>query len=107
MTIDMLFALGVIIAFLSGTRSTWRLWRRYTSARVVLLEPRERLILRSFVIVSVMITVAAGYFGFVALRRMLGYDPLDWTPTVSVLLAIVILFIPTMLDLVVARVARR
>jgi len=106
MSIEVLFAVGVVVAFVCGVRSTIRLWRRYHDAKAVLLDWRERLILKSFVTVSVVITGAAGFYGFMAVRRLMGFDSLEWASAVSALVAIGVLFIPVALDAAVQRIAR-
>jgi hypothetical protein len=104
--LDELFALAVVVAFAAGVRSTWRLWRRYADASPI-LDARERLLLRSFVIVSVLITAAAGFYGFLAARRLMGYEPLEWVPLVSVIIAIAVLLIPVGLDAAITRIVKR
>lgn len=106
-TLDSIFIVGVLIAFTFGVRSTWRLWRRYRDAAPVLVEWRERLVLGSIVFVAFAITGAAAYFAFLAVRRLLGYEALDWSPYASSAVAIFVLLIPTYLERIVARVARR
>lgn len=92
-------------AFLFGLRASVRLTRRYRDVSPLLIS-RERLILGSFVVVAWSITFAAGFFDGLSARRLLGFDPIQWTPFVSILVASAILFIPVGLDMVVSRVAR-
>ena len=103
----MLFAVAVAVAFVSGVRSTFRLWRRYRAVVPVLTDARERLLLRSFVAVSTAITLAAGFYGLLAVRRLVGFPPFEWGIEASALVAIGVLFIPAALDHAVERVARR
>lgn len=103
--IDVLFALGILIAFVFGIRSTIRLWLRYRAAGDV-LDGRDRLILRSFVAVSVAITLAAGFYGLLVFQHLAGLNVMDWQPALAELVAIGVLFIPTALDLAVQRIAR-
>lgn len=103
--IDTAVALTFVFAFLVGVRSTWRLWRRYQATSPTLTEPRAYLVLVAFVAVSLIVTAAAGYFGFVSVRRLLGFEPIPGTPFVSTIVAICVLFIPALLDAVVKRVA--
>jgi len=70
------------------------------------LDDRETLILRAVVIVAWTITIAALYFGFLAVRRLLGYEPLPELVPVSAVIAIGVLLIPAFLDYIVERVAR-
>ena len=93
------------IAFILGLRGSIRLHRRYRDVAEQLI-PRERLLLASIVGVSFTITVAAGYFALVSARRLLGYEAIEWTPIVSLIVATAILFIPAALDYVVGLVAR-
>lgn len=105
MTNAHLFVVVVAIAFVLGLRGSVRLTRRYADVSALLVR-RERAILGSFVIVAWLITGAAGFFGALSARRLLGYEAIDWTPFASVIVASVILFIPVFLDYVVDRVAR-
>lgn len=92
-------------AFFLGLRGSVRLTRRYIDVSSALVA-RERLILVSFVVVAWIITGAAGYFDLLSARRILGFQPFEWTPFTSIVIASVILFIPAGLDYVVTRVAR-
>lgn len=104
MTGQDLFTFGVLVALVLGIRSSLRLTRRYVAARVM-LAGRERAVLRAFVIVAWSITAAAAYFALVALRRIIGADPIAWSPTTSAVVASLILFLPVFLDVTVDRVA--
>lgn len=97
-------ALFVIVGVL-GIRGSWRLTRRYHDVSPQLVE-RERLILLAFVIVAWLVTVAAAYFGFLTVRRLLGFEPLPELAPVSALVAFGVFMIPAFLDAVVDRVAR-
>ena len=99
------FAAVALIAFVLGLRGSVRLSQRYRAVSPLLLE-HEREILLAFVIVAWLVTVAAGFFGLIAARRLIGYAPLEWTPLVQVLLASAVLLIPVFLDHIVSRVAR-
>jgi hypothetical protein len=96
-------ALFGIVAVL-GVRGSWRLAARYSSVHDR-LDERETWILRAIVIVSWVITVAALYFGFLSVRRLLGFDALPQLVPVSAIVAIGVLLIPAFLDYVVDRVA--
>lgn len=93
------------VAFLLGLRGSWRLTRRYRDVRDQLID-RERLILLSIVVVSWVITVAAGYFGVLSVRTIAGFERIPQLVPVSVLISSGVLFIPAFLDAVVDRVAR-
>lgn len=99
------FVVAAAIAFVLGLRGSVRLSRRYHDVSALLV-PRERLILGSFVAVAWVITLAGGWFVATSARRLLGFEPLDWTPLASLLVASVVLFIPAGLDFIVDRVAR-
>ena len=92
------------IAFIVDVQSTVDLWGRYRRVGPTLIK-RERLILQAFVVVSVIITIVAGYFGALATRRLMGFDALDMTAGISWVLAITTLFVPAYLKLTVKRVA--
>ena len=100
-----LFLVVTAIAFILGLRGSLRLHRRYVDVAGQLVR-RERLLLASIVGVSWTITAAAGYFAFVSARRIFGFEALEWTPIVSLVVATVILLIPAALDYVVGLVAR-
>lgn len=101
--------LGVMAVFMAafalGTRATWRQVRRYRDASPRLVEPRAYLVLFAFVAVSVVITLAAGYFGFLTIRRLLGYEAIPGISIVSLVVVAVVVLIPVFLDKVVARIA--
>ena len=93
-----------IVAIL-GLRGSWRLSARYRFVHGQ-LDYREGLILLAIVVVSWTITVAALYFGFLSVRRLLGYEPLPELVPVSVVIATGVLLVPAFLDYVVTRVSR-
>ena len=93
------------IAAIFGLRGSVRLTQRYRDVRNQ-LDRREALILMAIVAVSWVITLAAVFYGVIAVRRLLGYDYITELVPVSAFLSIGILFIPTFLDAVVDRVAR-
>jgi hypothetical protein len=99
------FAGIFILAFLIGARSTLRLWGTYQRVAPNLVY-RDRLILQAFVVASVTITLAAGYFGAFSVRRILDYPPIDWQPPVSALVAAAVLLLPRYFDRTVDRIAR-
>lgn len=105
MTLTAAFLFAVALAALLGLRASLRLTRRYTAVRDRLVG-RERSVLRAFVVVSWTITLAALFFGGTALRRIFGFDPLDWAPPISVAIATAVLFVPVFLDATVERIAR-
>lgn len=91
------------LAFLAGARSTRRLLSTY--GRIApLLAPNRRAIGRAFVVVSVMVLGAVGWLGFLAVRRLLGFEPIEWSFVVSYLVSIPVLFVPSYLERVWNRV---
>jgi hypothetical protein len=92
------------VAFLFGVRGSVRLTRRYLDVKTLLVG-RERMLLGSLVLVAWIITTAAGYFDVISIVRLLGYTLPPGMPIVSILVASVVLFIPSGLDYVVNRVA--
>lgn len=93
------------IAAILGLRGSWRLTARYTAVHSQ-LDDRETLILRAVVVVSWVITIAVLYFGFLTIRRLLGFAPLPELIPVSAIVATGVLLIPAFLDYIVDRVAR-
>ena len=82
--------------FLWGVRSSWWLSSTYRAV-APRIQPNRRAIALSFVVVSWSVTAVAGWLGFVSTRRLLGWDPLDWSPFVGYLLAVPVLAIPAYL----------
>lgn len=89
-------------AFLLGVRASWRLWHRYHDDT---LRPRS-LILLAFLVVAVVVTVVAGWVGFLAVRRMLGFEALSWSPALTYALAFLLALIPEFLSRIVNRIER-
>jgi hypothetical protein len=93
---------GLIIlaaCFVLGVRSTLRLRAIHKNET-----PPRNQITGAFYFVSLVITMAAGYFGFLSARRALGYDAIPGTPFVSLLIASLVLLIPVVLDMTVQRI---
>jgi hypothetical protein len=99
------FVVAALAAFGLGVRGSLRLTLRYRAVKDE-LEWYERLILWAIVVVAWTVTVAAGFYAATSGRRLLGYEPLEWTPLAGILIAIIVMLIPTFLDAVVERVAR-
>lgn len=93
------------IAAVLGVRSTFRVYRIYRAISPV-LQPYGRMIGRSFVVVCCVITLAALYFGILAVWRLAGNDPVPWTPLVSAVVASAVLLLPPYLDRIVTRILR-
>jgi hypothetical protein len=101
---DLAFALVVTAAFIAGVVSSARLTRTYVEISST-LDWRARLVALTFVVVAWTITIAAGFFGALAVRRLLGAPPLDWSPNASAIVAAFVLFIPVALDFVWTRIS--
>lgn len=93
------------IASILGLRGSIRVTRRYVAVRDSLML-RESSILLLLVFICWVITGAALWFGILNVRRLLGFEPLPELIPISALIATVILFVPTLVDVVVDRVAR-
>lgn len=105
MTDAAFYAILLGITTVLGLRGSIRLTRRYLGVRGELVD-RERWILLAFVIVSWAVTVAAMWFGWLTVRRLLGFAPVPETAAIGALIATVVMLIPAFLDWVVERVAR-
>ena len=99
------YAVVFAIFAILGVRGSIRLARRYRDVRGQLIQ-RERLLLLSIVVVAWAIAGAALYFGFLAVRVVLGFERIPQLAPVSALIATAILLIPAFLDWVVEHVAR-
>lgn len=95
----------LLIGLVFGLRGSRRLTRRYRAARP-LVSGQDALLLVGIVTVAWGIVIFAVYIGILSVRRLLGFEPLDWTPPLTAAFATIALFIPTFLDAVVSRVAR-
>lgn len=93
------------IAAVLGLRGSVRLTRRFLAVSAE-LHASEQLLLGVLLFISWSITLAAGYFGILSLRRLAGFDALPGLVPVSALIATAILYIPVILDIVVERIAR-
>lgn len=99
------FASIFVIAGVFGIRGSVRVTRRYIGVRDE-LQWRERWILLLLAGTCWVITTAALFYGFLSVRTLLGFERFVGLAPISVLLAAVILFLPTVIDYVVERVAR-
>ena len=88
---DPIYSVVLVFASVVGLLSTIELARMYRKAGV---EGRARLLLAAFVAIAGILTIVASYFGGIAVRRLIGFPPLDWTPGVSFLLACIVFAIP-------------
>jgi hypothetical protein len=101
---DVFLTANFMVTCAVGIICTLGLWRRYSTIAPT-LPGRDRLVLQAFVVIAVACTLAAGYFGVLALRRLLGYEPLDWTGVISYVIAEAILLIPLYIVIIVRAVA--
>lgn len=93
--------IGFLIAAVLGIRATVRLWQTYVDAG------GRHVILLAFAVIATLITIVATMVGLISLRRILGYDPLPWTPPLLIIGAGVIFLIPAGLEWLVAYIARQ
>lgn len=100
-----LYAVVFGIVAILGLRGSIRLTARYRAVADE-LDEREQWVLGSFAVVAWTITVVAGYFGVLAVRRLLGFEAIGGLTIVSAVLATVVLLVPAFLDYVVDRVTR-
>lgn len=105
-TPEVYIALGVFVLGLAfGLRGCVRLTRRYLGVRP-LLDPRDASLLLGMVVVAWIVFLSASYAGVRALARVAGIETPEWTALIGAFLAAGVLFVPTILDAVVQRVAR-
>jgi len=94
------FVVGIFVgAFALGVRSTWHL-RAIHHAET----PPRNLITRAFYLVSLLVTIAAGFYGFLGARRVLGFDPIPGAAIPSIVIASAVVLIPVFLDWTVQRI---
>jgi hypothetical protein len=70
-----------------------------------LTEPRAYLVLVAFVVVSVVVTIAAGYFGFTLGRRLADLEPFEGQTLISIIVVAIVVLIPQFLLQIVQRIA--
>lgn len=99
MSADLLAVFVLLLTFVSGVRSTWHLRQIHEHET----PPRNR-ITGAFYRTALVITLAAGFFGFLSARRVLGFDALPGIGLVSLVVASAVLLIPLFLDLTVQRI---
>lgn len=94
-----------VVVFILGVDATHWLWQNYRAIAPT-LNPRARAIGFAFVVVSVAIVVVVGWLGFLSVRRLLGFEALEWSFIVSYALSIPVLLIPVYLKRVWQRIGR-
>lgn len=96
---DQIAVLVLVVCFLLGVRSTKHLRAIHNGEA-----PPRNLITGAFYFVSLVVTVAAGYYGFLSARRVLGFEPIPGVGVLSVGVASAVLLIPVFLDWTVSRI---
>ena len=81
------------VAAVDGWWQTRKLWRKRNRIRPT-MTGSFGLVPLSYVVVALLSTVAATWYGILSIRRLLDLDPIDWSPIVSVILACGIFFVP-------------
>ena len=56
---------------------------------------------------TAVVTVAGAWVGFLLVRRMLGFEALDWSPPITGVATVVVLQVPSILDGLVGGVGRQ
>lgn len=84
-----------------GVRATWRLRGIHRGET----PPRNRITF-AFYVVALVITAAAGFYGFLGVRRVLGFEPIPGAAVVSIAIASAVLLIPVFLEWTVERIRR-
>jgi hypothetical protein len=97
--IDWIVAAVFVVAFLDGLRSTRELVGIHRHEG----PPRNR-ITRAFAVVAIVCTAAAGYYGLMAVRRLMGFDPIPGAAIISIAIASAVLFLPRFLRMTVQRI---
>lgn len=99
--LQLLVTAGVLVSGPFALRSTYRLWKLWRQD-----DGRSLLLLASWV-VALIVTVAGAWIGFLLLRRMLGFEALDWSPPITGVATVIVLQVPAILDGLVDRVGRQ
>lgn len=99
--VDLIVFLFVLVP-VPATIANGYLWQQYRASG----EPRSWL-LRTLAVGATVVNLASIFFGFLAVRRVLGADPLDWTPPVSAIAALALEVVPVYFALEFRRRAQR
>ena len=105
MTVEQLAVLLLAAAFLTGVRSTYRLWVKFRAVGK-LLHPDGNAIGLIFFLIALLLTVTAGFFGFISARHLLGFESLPGAALIETLIGAAVLFVPWFLDYAVDRIGR-
>ena len=90
-----------VVFFVAGVASTRDLLVIHRAAT----PPRNR-ITGAFATVALLVTAAAGWFGFLSARRVLGFDPIPGASIASIIVASAVLTIPVGLRITVQGIRR-
>lgn len=93
------------VTFVIGLYSSYRMWRRYMTARDGIAR-ENRPVLHALVVTCFVITAAAGWLGFLSMRAIVGLPRMDWTPPFNVVIASAVLLLPGLINLRIRQVAR-
>lgn len=99
--VGIILTAGVLISAPFAIRATWRLWQLWRA------DQGRSLLLLAFWIVALIVTIAGAWIGFLSIRRLIGYAPLDWSAPITGVLTVLVLQIPMILDGLVQRVAHQ
>lgn len=97
-----LIVFAFVVAPIPATIANIYLWGQYRASG----EPRSWL-LRTLAVGATAVNASSVYFGFLAVRRILGAEPLDWTPAASAFLALLLELVPVYFALEFRRRDRR
>ena len=86
-------AIVIGVLLVRGILATWWLRQDYRAVKPLLV-PRYQSIGRAFVIASLVVVIALGWFAIVTARRLLGFEAFDWTPIVSWIIVMPALLLP-------------
>ena len=100
--IDYATLVVLLVPAVLGVRATIRLWRRVFFNE----ETRRSPILRALAIVATILTLAALWFGWLAVRRLIGLAPVQEAAEVSLAISAIVLLIPAGIDWLVDRIER-
>lgn len=98
---DILLTAAILTSVPFALRATWRLWSLYFA------DASRSLLLFALSFGASVVTVTASWVGFLTVRRLFGFPPIDWSPPVTGLLAVLIFWVPSLFDYVVSRIGRR
>lgn len=94
------------VAAFFGVRDSLRVTQRYLDVKTA-LDWRERLVLMLLVFICWTITIAAAWYGILAVRRALGFEPLGFVAIpISIVISSLILFVPSIIRAVLEFIAR-